>query len=77
MANVRIPCGGFQIDDTTLKFNGDVLSALGGGAVPNATPDTAGIVKQAASMADITAAPTQADFNNLLAALKTAGIMAN
>lgn len=73
----KIPCGGFQIDGVSLVVANGVMSAPGGGgAVPNATTQVAGIVKQAETIADITAAPTQADFNGLLAALKTAGIMA-
>ncbi|MBY6247569.1 hypothetical protein [Citrobacter werkmanii] len=37
-----------------------------------ATTSTAGTVKQMAVIADLTAAPTQADFNGLLAKLRTA-----
>jgi hypothetical protein len=33
-------------------------------------------VKQMAAIADLSAAPTQQDFNNLLAALRTAGMLA-
>lgn len=46
---------------------------------PTATASTAGIVKQAAAQADSTATDIEglvADFNSLLAKLKTAGIMA-
>lgn len=35
-----------------------------------------GVVRQAAAVADLTAAPTQADFNGLLAVLRAAGILA-
>lgn len=42
-----------------------------------ATTTTAGIVKQSAAITDLTAAPTQADFNGLLAKLRTAGILAS
>ena len=32
MAEIKIPCGGWYIDDSTLKFNKDkVLSVVGGG----------------------------------------------
>lgn len=32
MAEIKIPCGGWHIDDSTLKFNKDkVLSVIGGG----------------------------------------------
>ena len=41
-----------------------------------ATTSTAGVVKQIAHIEDLSATPTQADFNDLLAALRTAGIMA-
>lgn len=36
-----------------------------------------GGVKQMSAIADLSAAPTQQDFNNLLAALRTAGMLAN
>lgn len=43
----------------------------------NATTATAGLVKQAAAVADATGeAPTKAEFDSLLTALKNAGIMA-
>lgn len=41
-----------------------------------ATTEVAGIVKQIANIPDLSEAPTQDNFNTLLAALKTAGIMA-
>jgi hypothetical protein len=44
--------------------------------VPAATTTVAGAVKQATAIANIAAAPTQADFNGLLAALRTAGQLA-
>ena len=35
MAETKIPCGGWSIDDSTLKFNKDkVLSVIGGGTGP-------------------------------------------
>ncbi|WP_415859143.1 hypothetical protein [Edwardsiella ictaluri] len=36
-----------------------------------------GAVKQSAAIPDLTAAPTQADFNGLLAKLRAAGVMAS
>ena len=45
--------------------------------LPNATTSVRGGVLQMAAIADLTAAPTQQDFNNLLAALRTAGMLAN
>jgi SAM-dependent MidA family methyltransferase len=38
--------------------------------------DSLGAVKQMPAMADLTAAPTEVDFNALLAALRAAGLMA-
>ena len=46
------------------------------GAKAAATTSTAGVVKQIAHIEDLSAAPTQGDFNGLLAALRPAGIMA-
>lgn len=44
----------------------------------NATTAKAGLVKQAAAVADaVGETPTKAEFNTLLAALRTAGIVAN
>lgn len=51
---------------------GDVLDA----ATAPATTAAAGVVKQAAAQADSAAAPTQAEFNGLLAKLRAAGILA-
>ena len=45
--------------------------------LPNATASVRGGVLQMAAIADLTAAPTQQDFNNLLAALRTAGMLEN
>lgn len=42
-----------------------------------ATTSTAGTVKQMTAIADLTAAPTQADFNGLLAKLRAAGVLAS
>lgn len=44
--------------------------------LPAATTEALGGVKQAAAVADAAAAPTQTDFNGLLAALRAAGILA-
>ena len=44
--------------------------------LPNATTSVRGGVLQMAAIADLTAAPTMDDFNNLLAALRTAGMLA-
>ena len=45
--------------------------------LPDATTSARGGVLQMAAIADLTAAPTQQDFNNLLAALRTAGLLAS
>jgi len=44
--------------------------------LPAASAAAIGGVKMAAAMADLTAAPTQADFNGLLAKLRTSGALA-
>jgi hypothetical protein len=45
--------------------------------LPAASTTALGGVKQMAAMADLSAAPTMEDFNTLLAALRTAGMLAN
>lgn len=45
--------------------------------LPDATTSMRGGVLQMAAITDLTAAPTQQDFNNLLAALRAAGMLAN
>lgn len=45
-------------------------------AVSEATTTTFGTVKQISHIANLTAAPTESDFNGLLSALAAAGIMA-
>ena len=44
--------------------------------LPPATPTSAGTVKQAAAVANVTAAPTTEEFNALLKSLRDAGILA-
>lgn len=44
--------------------------------LPNATTSVRGGVLQMAAITDLTAAPTMEDFNSLLAALRTAGMLA-
>ena len=43
--------------------------------LPRATTETLGGVKMAGGVSDVSAAPTQEEFNALLASLRTAGIM--
>lgn len=60
------------VQDLATKIN------AGGATVPAATTTTAGVVKQAAVQADSVAADVPglvADFNALLAKLRTAGIL--
>lgn len=45
--------------------------------LPAANTTTLGGVMQMTAMSDLNAAPTMEDFNNLLAALRTAGMLAN
>lgn len=45
--------------------------------LPAATTSALGGVKQAAAVADVSAAPTMEEFNGLLASLRTAGILAS
>jgi hypothetical protein len=51
--------------------SGSVIEGL-----PVATTEAAGVVKQAAAVADAASTPTKAEFNALLAALRAAGIIA-
>ena len=54
-----------------------ILSIMKQSVAPAATTTTAGVVKQAAAVADAAgSAPTAAEYNALLAALRTAGIIA-
>lgn len=45
--------------------------------LPAATTSALGGVKMAAAVADVAAAPTQTEFNALLASLRAAGILAS
>lgn len=64
--------------DTSLpgNFPNPVYSDGEGLTVPAATATVVGGVKLAAHQANLSAAPTQADFNTLLANLQAAGVMA-
>lgn len=55
-------------------------TAIGAGApytLPAATTAAIGGVKQGAAVADAAAAPTQSEFNALLASLRAAGVIAS
>ena len=56
---------------------GDTGAQGPAGATPsNATTSQAGIVKQIEAISDLSGAPSQEDFNGLLAKMRTAGILA-
>ena len=59
---------GLYAPETTHPISSDFL--------PPATPTAAGTVKQAAAVANVTAAPTAEEFNALLKSLRDAGILA-
>lgn len=59
---------------TAEKLNNLEQGVAGTGAA--ATTAQAGVVKQIANIAQLSAAPSQEDFNGLLTALQAAGIMA-
>lgn len=70
--------GGCQalVEAGILDEEGNVLEG-GGSSVENATTAKAGIVKQMEAITDLSSEPTQSDFNNLLAKMRTAGILAS
>lgn len=59
---------GLYVPETTHPISSDFL--------PLATPTAAGVMKQAAAVANVTAAPTAEEFNALLKSLRDAGILA-
>ena len=81
MAKTLNGCGVLKVDDTTIALNDatNVISVKDGVvALPDATTTVAGGVLQATNQADSEATTVEllvADFNALLAKLKTAGIM--
>ena len=82
MAETKIPCGGWSIDNSTLKFNEDkVLSVVGGGSAgPQGPQGPAGPSKQGVAVPDVSgseAADAITTINALLASLRTAGLIAN
>lgn len=73
-------CGGLMYDATTLEVNANKELAVKSGvvALPEASTTVLGGVKQSTNQANSTATTVEllvADFNALLAKLKTAGIM--
>ena len=81
MAKVLKGCGVLKVDETTIELDDatNIISVKDGVvALPNATTTVVGGVKQVANQAGSVAtdvAGLVADFNALLAKLKTAGIM--
>lgn len=65
---------------SVIAQNGSAVSVPLASELPSgaglATTTTPGLVKQAAAVADAVAAPTQAEYNALLAALRAAGVLA-
>lgn len=79
MATISANCGGLLLDAEQFELNSDKSLHIKGGTttVSNATKTKAGVVKQSALVADASGdAPTKAEFDALLTALKNAGIMA-
>lgn len=76
--------GDGKLSSEQFRFGGigDPAGPLGEGSqlpasqIPAATQADIGGVKQMAPISDLSDAPTQQDFNNLLAALRDAGILA-
>lgn len=60
---------------SNLEIGTTATTAMAGNRTPTST--IRGGVLQQAAIADLTAAPTQADFNALLAALRSAGVLAS
>ena len=70
--------GGFsEIGNHTFSIErSEIFYPIAAEFLPLATPTIAGTVKQAAAVADVTAAPTAEEFNALLKSLRDAGILA-
>lgn len=69
--------GGCQalVDAGILDKEGNVVG--GSGSAENATTSKAGVVKQMEAISDLSGEPSQSDFNNLLAKMRAAGILAS
>lgn len=59
-----------------LTVSAETIHPIAAEFLPTATPTSAGTVKQAAAVANVTAAPTAEEFNALLKSLRDAGILA-
>lgn len=64
-----------QLDGSALQIGTTSTTAMAGNRVPTST--IRGGVLQQTAIADVSAAPTQADYNALLAKLRAAGILAS
>ena len=63
-------------DHYATKFTNETIYPIATEFLPTATTTAAGTVKQAAAVANVTAAPTAEEFNALLKSLRDAGILA-
>ena len=75
---VTVPSIGIYMADDTQPYiiKSEKVYHIASDFLPLATPTSAGIVKQAAAVANVTAAPTAEEFNALLKSLRDAGILA-
>ena len=75
--------GGFMALDTSsshtisVKTTEGAVTPMTSAFLPQATQTTYGVVKQAAAITNVTAAPTAEEFNALLKSLRDAGILAH
>lgn len=69
-----VPAVAKELADNSLNIGTTATTAMAGNRTPTTT--IRGGVLQQPAIANVTAAPTQADFNNLLAALRAAGVIA-
>ena len=80
--NKTYAIGGFMALDTSashtisVKRTEGTITPMASDFLPLATPTSAGTVKQAATVANVTAAPTAEEFNALLKSLRDARILA-
>lgn len=63
-----------ELADNSLNIGTTATTAMAGNRTPTST--IRGGVLQQPAFPNLTAAPTQADFNNLLATLRAAGVIA-
>ena len=76
---ITVPSTGIYMADgevSSYNIKSEKVYHIAAEFLPLATPTTAGTVKQAAAVANVTAAPTAEEFNALLKSLRDAGILA-